>query len=104
MFEADENTNEFQTTIEIAESLRAGFGTDIDAHPGGVTVEAGQVNSTLNIAANCILKAIVADESELRGWLTWVMRRAAESRLAAAGVSGEVAASLVDLESGLGDF
>jgi hypothetical protein len=102
MLEEFGQTCEFQTIVEIAESLREEFGTDIDAHPGSATVEAGQVNRTFRIVANCILKAIVADEVELLGLLTWVMRHAALGRLAMAGVSGKTV-NLLDLEPGLGD-
>ena len=103
MFEEYGRTREFHMILEIAESLREEFGTGIDAHPGSTTVEAGQVNRTFRIAANCILKSIVADEGEFRGLLTWVMRRAALRRLEASGVSAKVATTLVDLEPGLGD-
>jgi hypothetical protein len=103
MFEEYGRTREYHTIMEIAESLRGEFGTGIDAHPGSATVEAGQANRTFRIVANRILKAIVADEVELRGLLTWVLRRAALRRLEASGVSAKVATSLVDLEPGLGD-
>ena len=103
MYEAYEQTTEFHTIMQIAESLRGEFGAEIDAHPGSATVEAGQVNRAFRVAARCIVESTVPRWGDVSGLLTWVLRRAAERRLVAAGVTDSMTMTLLDLEPGLGD-
>jgi hypothetical protein len=51
MDESYGRTKEFQTILEIAESLRAELGTGVDVHPGVATVEPGQANRAFRVAA-----------------------------------------------------
>ena len=103
MDEAYRRTAEFQTILEIAEALRGEFGAEIDVHPGGRAVEAGQVNRAFRVAAACILKATVARGDDLPGMLSWVLRQVAERRLVESGVGDAAAGILLDLEPSLGD-
>lgn len=89
--------------MEIAEALRGEFGENIDAQPGSDTVEAGQVNRAFRVAVAYILKAIVPIEANTPGLQTSVLRRAADSRLAANGVPCDLVMTLLDLEPSLGD-
>jgi hypothetical protein len=95
--------NEFRMIMEIAEGLRREFGAEIDAQPGSVTVEAGQANRAFRVVVACILKAIMPGEADAPGLQTWVLRRAAEDRLASDGVHGDMAVTLLDMEPPLGD-
>lgn len=93
---------EFEVIRTIAETMRAGFGNSIDAHPGGTGSEAGAINQAFRLAASVILNeaGLLEDESGVR---TWVLRQVALGRLLEAGVIGAPADALLDLEPDLGD-
>jgi len=91
------------STIQmIAETMRSEFGDSIDAHPGGVGVEAGTINRALRMAAWVILKEAGSTDGD-PGVRTWVLRQVALGRLHELGVVGPRAEGLLDLEPGLGD-
>ncbi|WP_435018548.1 hypothetical protein TA3x_000525 [Tundrisphaera sp. TA3] len=102
-YEAFERTVEVGLILGIAEALRAEFGTEIDAHPGGPGNEAGVVNRAFRAVARRILRSIVPSGEDLGGVVTWVLRLAALRRFGEVGVDGDRAAGLLDQEPGLGD-
>ena len=98
-----EHSVEVGLILGVAEALRAEFGVGIDAHPGGSGSKAGAVNLSFQVLARSILKPTVPSGEDGNAVLTWVLRRAALIRLAEVGVDGDVSATLVDSEPGLGD-
>ncbi len=95
-------SGDFEVIQVIAETMRLEFGDSIDAHPGGIRVEAGVVNRAFRMAAWVILKEAESLEDE-PGVQIWVLRQVALGRLWEHGVLGETAERLLDLEPGLSD-
>ena len=92
------------STIQmIAETMRAEFGDSIDAHPGGVGVEAGTMNRALRISAWVILVDAGNDGDDSTAVQMWVLRQVALGRLYDLGLIGPRAESLLDQEPKLGD-
>ena len=83
-------------------ALREEFGAAIDAHPGGVRVEAGAINRAFRMAAWVILREAGSLDDE-PGVQMWVLRQVALGRLQDLGLEGPRAEGLLDLEPGLGD-
>jgi hypothetical protein len=95
-------TPEVDLVIEIARALREEFGVSIDAQPGGAGNLAGPINRAFLATAGQILGEIVTS-GDLPGLTTWVLRRAALTRLAEFGVNDEKAGEMLDSEPGLGN-
>jgi hypothetical protein len=92
------------STIQmIAETMRAEFGVSIDAHPGGVGVEAGTMNRALRISAWVILVDAGNEGDDSFAVQGWVLRQVALGRLYDLGLIGPRAESLLDQEPKLGD-
>jgi hypothetical protein len=87
----------------IAGALRDEFGQAIDAHPGGVGVEAGSVNRAFRTAVRVIVGDGTADGADLATSLTNLLRQTALRWLAELGVRPEQAEVLVSSEPKLGD-
>src|SRR4051812_22212831 len=85
--------------LALARALRSEFGVGIDAHPGGVSNEAGAINRAFRIAAWVILKQAGSLEDDPATVLTSVLRQTAHRRLHELGVSGQPAEALLDMES-----
>lgn len=96
-------TVEFHMILAVAEALRAEFGVTIDAHPGGVDAEAGDVNRALLAMARVIIEGVISPGDDPAAVLTWALRQAALRRLVELGVVGPRAEALLDMEPGLGD-
>jgi hypothetical protein len=95
--------NALGTIQMIAETMRAEFGDAIDAHPGGVGVEAGTMNRALRISAWVILVDAGNEGDDSSAVQRWVLRQVALGRLYELGVEGPPAEALLDLEPGLYD-
>jgi hypothetical protein len=92
------------STIQmIADTMRAEFGDSIDAHPGGVGVEAGTMNRALRISAWVILVDAGNDGDDSSAVQGWVLREIALGRLYELGLIGPRAEGLLDQEPGLRD-
>jgi hypothetical protein len=102
MFDSDGITAEVDLVIGIARALREEFGVTIDAQPGGAGNQAGAINRAFLATTRKLLGAIVP-AGELPGLTTWVLRRAAHTRLSEFGVNDSKAGDLLDSEPGLGD-
>jgi hypothetical protein len=94
---------EFSMVQEIAGAMRAEFGVAIDAHPGGVGVEAGAVNRAFRAAVEVILGGTISPIDDPDSVVTWILRRTALRRLEELGVSGPQAEALLVMEPTLGD-
>jgi hypothetical protein len=88
---------------EIAGAMRAEFGVSIDAHPGGVGVEAGAVNRAFRAAVEVILGGTISPSDDPDSGVTWILRRTALRRLEELCVSGPQAEALLVMEPSLGD-
>jgi hypothetical protein len=93
----------FSMVLALAEALRAEFGVEIDAHPGGVGNDAGTVNRAFRAASAVVLQGAGSSEDDLAALLTWVLRQTALRRLDELGVAEPRAEELLDLEPALGD-
>jgi hypothetical protein len=87
----------------IARALREEFGEGIDAHPGGVGNEAGDVNRAFRTAVRVIIGEATSDGADPAIFLTHLLREAAVRRLVELGVQTENAEDLVSVEPTLGD-
>ena len=103
MFEAYRGTAEFRLILAIAETWREEFGAGIDAQPGGIGTEAGQINRAFQETAWCILRGIAPCEADLPALVTWVLMQAARQRLETAGIPISVVENLVGSEPARGD-
>ncbi len=103
LFDAYGRTAEFRIILGIAGAIRAEFGADVDAHPGGPGTEAGQVNRAYRAMARRIIRTIVPPREDLPGLVTWTLRQAARRRLIEARLPGPTIESLLDAEPRLGD-
>ena len=73
----------------------------VDAHPGGPGSEAGQLNRAYRATARCLCREIAGPETS--GLATEALGLSAAKRLAATGLRGASAESLLNLEPQLGD-
>jgi hypothetical protein len=89
--------------LAIAEAHREEFGVSIDAHPGGVGIEAGSVNRAFLATARTIIAHVAEGHDDLATSVTQVLRQVALRRLAELGVPVEQAEVLVGSESKLGE-
>ena len=103
LFDAYGRTAEFRIILGIAGAIRAEFGADVDAHPGGPGTEAGQVNRAYQVVARIALKAIDPPREYLPGLVSWALRQAARRRFIEARLPGPTIESLLDAGPGLGD-
>jgi hypothetical protein len=85
----------------LAADWRAEFGADVDAHPGGPGSEAGQLNRAYRATARCLCREIAGPETS--GLATEALALSAAKRLAATGLRGASAESLLNFEPQLGD-
>jgi hypothetical protein len=90
---------ELRLVLGIAQALRDEFGVEIDAHPGGVGVEAGVVNRAFRV----VVASVAAEGDEPAIILTHLLRTAALGWLAELGVRPEQAEVSVSAEPDLGD-
>jgi hypothetical protein len=95
--------DQLRLVLLIAGALRDEFGQAIDAHPGGVGSEAGDVNRAFRTAVSVIVCDGTADGDAPAIILTNVLREAARRWLAELGVRPEQAEVLVSSEPKLGD-
>ncbi len=88
----------FRLIVTIAEALRDEFGVEIDAHPGGEGIEAGEINRAFLTVAGMLVSPTARDECDL----TRLLHQVALRRLRELGVHAEVAEVLIASESRLG--
>jgi hypothetical protein len=93
----------FQTVLALAEALRAEFGADIDAHPGGTGSEAGSVNRAFRAAARVVVGGQITSGDDVGLMVGGVLRQVALRRLVDAGVDDKQAGAILDAEPLLGD-
>jgi hypothetical protein len=87
----------------IARALRDEFGEAIDAHPGGIGNEAGDVNRAFRTAVRAIVGDFIADGDDPAIILTHLLREAAVRRLVEVGIRSNEADVLTSSEPKLGD-
>src|SRR4051794_37576368 len=88
----------FRLVLGIVEALRGEFGAEIDAHPGGVGVEAGVVNRLLRVVVSCTLRSKQTSDVDLPVVKTRVLRQTALLHLEQAGIIGPRANAVLNHE------
>lgn len=89
---------------EMAGAWRRTLGVHIDAHPGGIGTEAGQINRALRETARILCAMMGApDDGTIGERVSNALRYSALVRMEDLGVNGVDAESLLDAEADLGD-
>ena len=87
----------------IAGALRDEFGEGIDAQPGGVGVEAGNVNRAFRVMARTIVAEVAPDGADPAIILTQLLRQTELRWLAELGARPEQNEVLISSEPNLGE-
>jgi hypothetical protein len=95
--------DQLRLVLLIAGALRDEFGEGIDAHPGGVGNEAGDVNRAFRTVVRVIVGDVTPGGADPAITLTQLLREVALRHLAELGVRPEQAEVLVSSEPKLGD-
>ena len=95
--------DQMRLVLLIARALWEEFGEGIDAHPGGVGNEAGDVNRAFQRAVRAIVDDVTQYGPDPAIMLAHLLRETAVRRLVEVGVRHEEADVLVSSEPKLGD-
>ena len=89
--------------LSLAEELRKEFGVGIDAHPGGLGIEAGDVNRAFRAGVKAIIAHCATGGDDPATALTHVLREVARRRLTDFGLRPDEAEVCISSEPKLGD-
>jgi hypothetical protein len=93
----------FRLVLAVAEALRDEFGVEIDAHPGGETIEAGSINRVFCAIVRTIVANVATGSEDQATIVRDLLRQAALRRLTELGIQSDQAEVLVFSEPTLGD-